>query len=350
MRQHGDGHFAGFAVVTPARAYDVRIAGTDSHFACEPGQSLLAAALKAGIEMPYSCRKGVCGNCAGALVSGEVECPPNDVAGPGQHLYCQCRPLSNLVIEPAAWHRIDPAAHKTFNVKVYRNTLAAEDVSVLQLRLPAGQRAKFKAGQYLHVALPDGSRRSYSMANPPHESDSLQLHVRHVAGGQFTRILGGLQQGDVLQVELPFGNFARREDSDTPMLCVVGGTGFAPVKSLLDDLVKNRVDRPLSLIWGARNRAGLYMMAAVQRWQKLLPRFTFLSAVEDAGDAQELGGFHGRAHDAVLAHHLSLSRHEVYCCGSPAMVKAVRKACIEDRGLDPQHFFSDAFVPGPAAR
>jgi NAD(P)H-flavin reductase/ferredoxin len=331
-------------------AYEVRIAGTDLRFKCEPGQNILDAALKAGIEMPYSCRKGVCGNCAGGVASGEVECPPTDVAEPGQHLYCQCRPSGDVEIVPAAWHQVDPAARKTFNVKVYRNTLAAEDVSVLLLRLPAGQRAKFKAGQYLQVALPDGSRRSYSMGNPPHESDALQLHIRHVAGGQFTRIVKQLAPGDVLQVELPFGNFELREESAAPMLCVAGGTGFAPVKSLLDDLVKKGIRRPVTLIWGGRNRGGLYLIAAVERWQKLLAGFSFVPAIEDAVDAQALGGFHGRVDDAVRAHCPALAGHEVYCCGAPAMVTAVRKACIEERGLDPHHFFSDVFVPGPATR
>jgi CDP-4-dehydro-6-deoxyglucose reductase/terephthalate 1,2-dioxygenase reductase component len=188
------------------------------------------------------------------------------------------------------------------------------------------------------------------MANPPHESDTLQLHVRHVAGGQFTQLVTQLQAGDLLTVELPFGNFELKEESAAPILCVVGGTGFAPVKSLLDDLVKKGVKRPVTLVWGGRNKAGLYLMAAVERWKKLLPGFSFIAAVEDAADAQALGGFHGRVDDAVRAHCPSLIGHEVYCCGAPAMVTAVRKVCIDERGLDPQHFFSDVFVPGPAAR
>lgn len=330
-------------------AYDIRIAGTDLRFACEAKQNLLDAALKAGIEMPYSCRKGVCGNCAGGVAAGTVESPASEARPAGQHLFCQCQPTSDLEIVPQAWHRIDPAARKTFTAKVFRNTLAAEDVSVLQLRLPAGQRAKFRAGQYLQVTLPDGSRRSYSMANPPHESDTLQLHIRHVAGGQFTQIVPRLQAGDTLQVELPFGNFELREESSAPILCVVGGTGFAPVKSLLDDMVKKKVARPVTLVWGGRNRAGLYLLAAVERWQKLLPGFRFVPAVEDAADAQTLGGFQGRVDAAVRAQFETLAGHEVYCCGAPVMVAAVKKACVEERGLDPRHFFSDAFVPGPAA-
>ena len=329
-------------------AYDIRIAGTDLHFPCEANQNVLDAALKAGIEMPYSCRKGVCGNCAGGVRAGTVESPPSEAKPAGQHLFCQCLPTSDLEIVPEAWHRIDPSARKTFAAKVFRNTLASEDVSVLQLRLPAGQRAKFKAGQYLQVVLPDGSRRSYSMANPPHESDTLQLHIRHVPGGQFTQLVPDLKPGDTLQVELPYGNFELKEESVAPMLCVVGGTGFAPVKSLLDDLVKKKVQRPVTLVWGGRDKGGIYLPAAVERWKKMLPGFTFLPAVEDAADAQELRGFHGRVDDAVRRHCTDLAGHEVYCCGAPPMVAAVKKVCVEERGLDPHHFFSDVFVPGPA--
>lgn len=330
-------------------AFDIRIAGTDVHFACAAGQNILDAALQAGIEMPYSCRKGVCGNCAGPVTSGEVQSPSSEAKPTGQHLYCQCLPQSDVEIAPEAWHRIDPKARKTYIAKVFRNTLAADDVSLLQLRLPAGQRAKFNAGQYLQVALPDGSRRSYSMANAPHENDTLHLHIRHVPGGQFTQIVPQLKAGDTLQVELPYGNFELKEESIGPMLCVVGGTGFAPVKSLLDDMVKKGVKRPVTLVWGGRSRKGIYLPAAVERWKKLMPDFRFIPALQDADDARDLIGFNGRPDDAVRQNFPVLKGHEVYCCGSSAMVTAVRKVCVEERGLDPHHFFSDVFVPGPAA-
>ena len=330
-------------------AFEIRIAGTDVHFPCAAGQNILDAALQAGIEMPYSCRKGVCGNCAGGVTAGEVRSLPSEATPAGQHLYCRCQPQTDVEIAPQAWHRYDPSARRTFAAKVFRNTLVADDVSLLQLRLPAGQRARFKAGQYLQVALPDGSRRSYSMANPPHESDTLQLHIRHVPGGRFTQLVPQLKAGDVLQVELPYGNFEAREGSTAPMLCVVGGTGFAPVKSLLDDMVKKGVKRPVTLVWGGRDRSGIYLQAAVDRWQKLMPGFRFIPALRDAADAEALSGFSGRPDDAVRQYFPTLEGFEVYCCGSPAMVTAVRKACIEERGLDPHRFFSDVFVPGPAA-
>ncbi|HVZ45260.1 MAG TPA: FAD-binding oxidoreductase [Ramlibacter sp.] len=330
--------------------FTIRIADTDVRFGCESGQNILDAALEAGIEMPYSCRKGVCGNCAGHVRAGQVRCPQaGESTPPGMHLFCQCTAASDLEIVPQAWHRLDPSARKTFTTKVFRNTLAAPDVSVLQLRLPIGRRARFKAGQYLQVALPDGSRRSYSMASPPHESDMLQLHIRHVPGGQFTQLVANLKAGDTLVVELPFGSFELQQESQAPMLCIVGGTGFAPVKSLLDDMVKKGVRRAVTLIWGGRNRDGLYLMPAVERWKKLLPGFEFIPAVENAADAAALQGFAGRVDQAVRERFPTLAAHEAYCCGSPGMVAAVKSACVAERGLDPHRFFSDVFVPGPAA-
>ncbi len=330
----------------------IRIAGAEHAFECADGESILDSALRAGIEMPYSCRKGVCGNCAGGIVTGEVRCSPaasGDATPAGQVLYCQCTPVSDLEIAPTAWSRVDPEARKRLVVKVFRNTRVAPDVNILVLRLPAGKRARFKAGQYLQVLLPDGSRRSYSMANPPHESDTLQLHVRHLPGGLFTQTVPHLAPGDTLEVELPYGHFELREDSTAPMLCVAGGTGFAPIKSLIDDMARRRLPRSVTLVWGARERAGLYLPEAVERWRKALPDFRFIGALEDAADALELGAFHGRADAAIRAHFDTLSGWDVYACGAPAMVSAVRAACVDGLGLPAASFFSDVFVPGPAA-
>ena len=333
-------------------SHEVRIAGSDIRFPCRSGETLLDAALHAGIEMPYSCRKGVCGNCAGRVTAGSVQCPLGSAeVAEGQHLFCQCTPVGDVEIAPHSYHRIDPSARKRFTVKVFRNHRVAGDVNLLHLRLPAGRRAKFKAGQYLQLTLADGSRRSYSMANPPHESDGLSLHVRHVAGGQFTQIVPTLAPGDTLQVELPYGNFELREEASAPLVFIAGGTGFAPVKSLIDDIAKRRVERPITLFWGARTASGIYLSSAVDRWKKVLPNFTFHAVVEDAVDASAMTppAFVGRVDGALRAHCPTLVGHEVYCCGAPAMVVAVRRVCVGELGLDTAKFFSDVFVPGPAA-
>lgn len=333
-------------------SHRVSIAATDVAFDCAPGQSVLDAALKAGIELPYSCRKGVCGSCVGTIAAGEVTgvnsaSITNETCLPGQVLFCVCAPLGDVTLQPVSWKRLDPAARKTFTAKVHSNELAAPDVSVLRMRLPTGQRAKFQAGQYLQLRMDDGSTRSYSMANPPQESDSITLHVRHVPDGYFSARVALLQPGTVLKIELPFGNVALEDDDVRPIVFVAGGTGFAPVKSILDDMVKRRIQRPITLVWGARETGGLYLLPAVDRWKKQWPDFRFIPALSGASvDALE-GAFAGRVDRALHAHCPSLADHVVYCCGSPPMVAAVRNTA-HAAGLAPADFHADVFVPGPA--
>jgi NAD(P)H-flavin reductase/ferredoxin len=328
----------------------VRIAGSEAAFACEAGQTVLDAALAAGLDLPYSCRKGVCAECACPVLQGSVQAPPTDLVSGNERLLCQCTAEGEVLIAPPQWRRADPAARQRLQVKVFRNQRVADDVNVLHLRLAAGRRAKFKAGQYLQLLLPDGSRRSYSIASPPHESDTLQLHVRHVPGGAFTQIVTGLAPGAPLTLELPYGRFALRAESTGAMWCVAGGTGFAPVKALLDDMLKRGVHRPVTLFWGGRDRQGLYLLSALQRWQRAWPDFRFVPAVEDAADAAQLQAFHGRLAAAWAAHWAAgVPRPaEVYCCGAPPMVMAAKAWCLQTLDLPATDFLADLFVPGPA--
>lgn len=333
-------------------SHTIQIEGTDVAFPCEPTQSVLDAALRAGIELPYSCRKGVCGNCAGSIASGEtaaVEGVPmhNETCQPGQVLLCGCAPASALVIRPTSWKQVDPSAIKRFTAKVYSHDLAAPDVSVLRLRLPTGQRARFHAGQYLRVLMDDGSARSYSMANPPQESDGVTLHVRHVAGGAFTSRLATLKQGDTLQIELPFGNVTLPPEDTRPIVLVAGGTGFAPVRSIVEDMARRRVQRDITFVWGARDATGLYQSAAVDKWRKQWPALRYVPALSDAPAADVPGAFQGRADEALAASFTGLTGHVVHCCGSPAMVNAVREVALR-LGVAPSDFHADVFVPGPA--
>lgn len=327
-------------------SHRIQIADSDVSFLCAPDVSILDAALKAGIHIPYACRKGACGNCAARIEAGQFErlVTHPETSAAGEDLLCQCRPQSDIVIRPALWHQDLPSESKRLQVKVYRNTAVAPDVSLLHLRLPAGQRAKFKAGQYLDVLLPDGNRRSYSMANPPHESDVLQIHVRHVEGGRFSQMASTLQAGDLLEVELPFGQVQISNEGHDPLLCVCGGTGFAPVKSLLDDMAKKKSLRPITLIWGSRDLAGLYLLPHVEKWKKSLPNFQFLAAIEMPTETQAFEIFHGRVNAAIEAIAGTLACKEVYCCGGSAMVAAVKTTCLEVLKIDPQQFHADEFV------
>ena len=329
----------------------VQIEGTEVYFSSDAMGSVLDAALRAGIELPYSCRKGVCGNCAARVVQGEVVPRPgmslrNEACGPDQVLLCASVAAGDLVLAPVRWRRIEPGARKTVVARVYSHDRPAPDVSVLRLRLPAGQRVRFAAGQYLQVKLEDGSARCYSMANPPHENDGVTLHVRHVNGGRFTQKLATLVAGDALTLELPFGQVDLPPDDARPIVFVVGGTGFAPVKSILDDWARRKVSRDITLIWGARDTPGLYLPSAVDRWRKAWPGLRYVPALSEVGDPGT-GIFAGRVDQALQAHCPNLAGHVVYACGSPLMVEAVRQAALR-AGAQACDVHADAFVAGPA--
>ena len=329
----------------------VRIDGSDIEFEADREASVLDAALRAGIALPYSCRKGVCGNCATRVVQGEVNARAgmslhHEACAPGQVLLCCALAAGDLVIAPTQWRRTEPGAIRTVSARVYSHEQPAPDVSVLRLRLPAGQRIRFVAGQYLQVRLEDGSARCYSMANPPHESDGVTLHVRHVPGGAFTGRLATLKAGDTLTLELPFGQLDLPADDPRPIVFVAGGTGFAPVKSILDDWARRKVARDITLVWGARDATGLYLPAAIDRWRKAWPGLRYLPALSDAIPVPP-GMLAGRVDQVLMAHLPDLRGHVVYACGSPGMVEAVRAAAI-GAGALPGDVHADAFVTGPA--
>jgi ferredoxin len=210
-------------------AFNVAVENSEYRFPCEPNESVLDAAQRAGLEIPFSCRKGVCGTCKGRVVSGDTRAFSGDALSPaeraeGQALFCNTRPRSDLVVAPRSVGKADPFARKTTLARVFRLQRLAEDVMLVHLRFPAGIRVKFKAGQHLNLLLENGERRDFSMANPPRESDGAQLHIRHVPGGAFTTyVFEKLKRGDTLNVEVPFGDFVLR-DSNKPILFVAGST------------------------------------------------------------------------------------------------------------------------------
>jgi NAD(P)H-flavin reductase/ferredoxin len=332
--------------------HDVRVADTEIVFGCEPGETVLDAAERAGFALPYSCRKGVCSTCEGGLAAGSADVRGRGrIAGPSDGvLLCQARPCSDLEIAPTRITRREAQARRTVPAKIHKISCPAPDVAVIQLRFPAGVRARFRAGQYLTVALPDGDTRNYSMANPPHQNDGALLHVRRVPGGRFSgAILDDLVKGDTLQVELPFGEFVLDHDSDRPVVLVATGTGFAPVKSIVEDQIKRGGTRPLHLYWGARRAEELYQAELPARWAARYDWFSFTPVLSRPGG--EWAGRTGRVHRAVLADHPNLRGHEVYACGNPDMTSAARAEFVGEAGLAPDRFLCDAFVASgdPAA-
>jgi NAD(P)H-flavin reductase len=324
--------------------FQISVANTEYRFPCEPEESVLDAAQRAGLDIPYSCRKGVCGTCKGRLVSGEARAYAGDALAPaeraaGQVLFCNTRPRSDLIIAPRSISKADPFARRIITARVFRLARLADDVMFVHLRFPAGIRVRFKAGQHLNLILGNGERRDFSMANPPRESDGAQLHIRHVPGGAFTDyVFSELKRGDSLKLEIPFGDFTLR-DSDKPILFVAGSTGFAPIKSIIEDMFIRGIDREMTLYWGARLRSGLYSDLP-EKWQAAHPRFKYVPVLSDV---EATGIRHGLVHEAVLTDHPLLAPFQAYVCGVPAMTTAARRDFLA-AGLPADEFYCDAFT------
>jgi NAD(P)H-flavin reductase/ferredoxin len=325
--------------------FTVSVDESDIAFACETGETVLDAAERAGYSLPYSCRKGVCSTCEGELRRGTVRVGSKQLDGPaGGVLLCQARPQSGVLIHPKRIERHDPDARKRVAASVYRIGRPADDVVILQLRFPPSIRAKFKAGQYLRITMPDGDTRNFSMANPPHESDGAQLHIRHVPGGRFSEgVLVGLQQGDKLDVELPYGDFYLRADSEKPIICIATGTGFAPLKSMVEDLIKRGNKRPLHLYWGGRRRQDLYLADLAAKWAGRAAWFAFTPVLSEPDSDWQ--GATGLVHHAVLKDQSDLSGSQVYACGNPLMIRNAQRDFEKSAGLSRDQFFADPFVP-----
>jgi NAD(P)H-flavin reductase/ferredoxin len=293
-------------------SHTIQLEGHGIEFSCEPATSVLDGALAAGYEIPYSCRSGICGSCRGRVVSGKVQ---GGLGGgltaeeekSGHVLLCQAHPCSDVSVEVREVRKIDKNAIKTIKAKVYRMTRAAPDVTILQLRFPAGTRVKFKAGQYLSVKLEDGSFRHYSMANPPHQNDSVELHIRHVPGGRFSqRMEQGLAAGEQLELSIPYGDFFLRGNEDgsesgKPIVLLASGTGFAPIKSIIEDAIKAKSERSMVLYWGARRPQDLYKMNLARKWESQLSWFRFVPVLSDAQPSDDWTGRTGLVHQAVMA-------------------------------------------------
>lgn len=325
-------------------------------------KAVLDAALAAGLNLPHSCKSGHCSSCRARLVSGEIHYRNGRPLGitaleeaAGQVLLCQARPLSDLTVEVRLVASVTEVEIKTLPCRIAHLTSLAPDVMQMMLRLPTVERLSFHPGQYLDVLLEGGRRRSFSIASPPHDSELLELHVRRVSGGGFTQRLFGdaaaagaaLKVGALLRIEGPIGQFTYRGGSG-PLLMVAGGTGFAPLKSMLRHVLETGIRREIHLYWGARHAADVYEEARVLEWAARHPQLTFTAVLSQADAAEHRHHRTGWVHEAVLADHPDLSAFEVYAAGPPAMVEAMREA-FPRHGLPSERLYFDSFDYAPDA-
>ena len=333
-------------------SFKVQIQPSGHEFQVEQEESILEAALRQGINLPYGCRNGFCGDCRSALLEGEVNYPdgvPEAIEGQTEEacLTCQARATGDLTI---GVHEIEQAAEirpRILPSKVDRIERLNEDVIRLYLKLPEGERLQFLAGQYLNFILPDGTKRAFSIANAPHDDESIELHIRHVSGGTFTDMLfNGMKEKTILRIEAPLGSYFLREDSNRPVILMGGGTGFAPIKGIIEHALQIGIDRPIHLYWGVRSRDDLYLPELPKDWAERYPNVSYTPVLSEPDADWE--GEKGWVHEQVVADYPDLSGHDVYMSGPPPMIDAGKQAFIE-RGLPGENLFSDSFEYGAAA-
>ena len=317
-------------------------------FQADDDQTVLEAALAAGLLLPHGCRDGACGACKGRVLEGEVEHAEHASGAlseaeraEGLALFCCAKPRGDLVVQARSVTRAGDIQVKKLPCRVQKLERLAEDVMRIELKLPASENFAFRAGQYIDILLADGQRRSFSIANAPHDAGHLELHVRRIDGGRFTgHVFETMIEKEILRFEGPLGSFFLREDSTRPIVMVAGGTGFAPIKGIVEHAIRIGLQRPITLYWGARRRDGLYLDALARSWEAALPGLRYVPVLSD--EAWEGRG--GLVHQAVLEDFADLSAHEVYACGAPALIDAARADFCGGRGLPEDAFFADAFT------
>ena len=333
--------------------FTVTLKSTGRQFPVAADETVLEAAQRAGVALPYSCRAGVCGSCKATLLEGRCEYPRNpplalNASALAQHavLLCQAVPASDLLLEAREVASVEDIARRQLGVVVVDKWRLTPDVVGLRLRPDRGERRLRRLpGQYLDVLLENGKRRPFSIANRPQPDGTIELHVRHVAGGGFTSWVDDvLKVGDRLRVEGPLGTFVPREDSERPMIFMAGGTGFAPVKAIVEHFIALGTRRRMELYWGARSAADLYLRALAEHWAREVPNLAFHAVVSDPEQAAGLRT--GLVHEAVLEDQPDLSGHDLYMSGPPAMIDAAHPLFL-DAGLPEERLYYDSFEYAP---
>ena len=327
--------------------FDVALDPAGPVFPAGPDESILDAALRQGVALPYGCRNGACGACRGRVLDGRVHFPED--AGlrgltereirAGWTLLCQARASSDVRI--AALADGSGPAVRTLPARVASRKRLADDVMELRLQLPPTERLQYRAGQYVDILLRDGRRRAFSLANCPADDEHLVLHIRHVPGGAFSgHVFESLGERALLRLQGPLGNFHLRTDSDRPAVFLAGGTGFAPIKAIVENALLAPLRREMHLYWGVRTERDLYLPDLPREWEHAHTRLHFVPVLSEPDPGWN--GRTGLVHEAVLADFPDLTGHEVYASGPPPMVKAAREI-FPEHGLDLERLYFDSF-------
>lgn len=332
-------------------SFQITVHPSGHQFNCDAEETILASGLLAGLGLPHGCKNGACGACKGKIVAGQATLGKHQAKAlapeeeqQGFSLFCCTKPLSDLTIEVREVE-VGEFASRKLPTRVAKIEKLSHDVMLVCLQLPATEKFAFRAGQYIEFLLRDGKRRSYSMANAMHSTDQITLHIRHMPGGLFTdQVFSTLKERDILRVEGPQGTFFLREDSDKPIIFLASGTGFAPIKAMMEHALKEGMTRPMTLYWGGRRPGDLYMHQLCLDWAKEIPHFHYIPVVSDALPEDQWTGRTGFVHQAVLEDVRDMSGVQIYACGAPIVVDSAKRDFVALAKLPVNEFYSDAFI------
>jgi CDP-4-dehydro-6-deoxyglucose reductase, E3 len=334
----------------------ITLVPTGQSFLAEADESVLSAALRAGLNLPHSCKGGHCASCRARVLAGEFdypgERPPGltaEEARAGFALLCQARALTDLAVETREVRPAPDVELKSLPCRIERLERIAGDVMAVFLRLPAVEEFHYRPGQYLDVMLSEGRRRSFSIASAPGDGRLIELHVRRASSSGFTgQLFDSMRPGTLLRIEGPLGQFWLRTDSPRPPLMVGGGTGYAPLRAMLRQLIAGGDRRPVTLYWGARGVPDLYEREWLEELQRVRAGFEFRPVLSNppTGAQGPWSGRRGLVHEAVLADHPDLAGFDVYASGPPAMIEAIRQEFLR-HGLPREQLFFDSFDYAP---
>lgn len=335
--------------------FNVTVQPSGASFEVDRDQPILAAAIAKGVGLPYGCKDGACGSCKCRLIEGRVihgahqaKALSNEEEAEGMILTCVAAPQTDLVLEARTVPGAGEFPVRKMPSRVMRIDKPAPDVAVLALQLPANDKLRYHAGQYIEFILRDGSRRSYSMANAPHTQDAspgIELHIRHMPGGKFTEhVFHGMKEKEILRLEGPFGSFFLREDNPQPIVLLASGTGFAPIKAIVEHMRHTGDPRPVHLYWGCRSLVDLYAHEWLVEAARTMPHLRYVPVLSEPRPSDDWTGRTGFVHLAVMADLPDLSGHQVYACGAPVMVETAQREFVDKCGLPADAFFADAFT------
>ena len=328
--------------------YQVTLLPIDETFSTSESETILETGLQHEYPLPFGCKEGNCGHCSAKLESGNIEYKNGipealnqSEIDKGKILLCQANATSDVIITARLPDKNSAIPIKTLPCRLLEKELLNTDVILLRFQLPKKERFEFLPGQYVELLLPGNKRRAFSLANLPNGENIVEFHIRNYDGGLFSEMaFNDLKENSLLRLHGPLGQFTLDTKSDRPNIMVAGGTGFSPIKSIIEFSIRKNIQRPIHLYWGSRDKAGLYLHELAEQWAEEHEHINYHPVLSE--DTNDWNGKTGWVHEAVIKDFDDLGNYDVYTCGPPPMIKAVKDSFTEN-GVDSDRIFSDSF-------